>query len=159
MGTHCYGITLITSHETWLVHTSVYQFTMPNAKKTSQNVIRCLSETTTTAIQFPAQHQMLILFRRIKKVPQFFIVLQVSRPYSNIYISIQVVQLDTLLLRADGRKTIISFEFCNGEQGGGGEKYICTNIVHKMCQFFVSFFICIHSVQRSSSQADSWKKK
>ena len=134
MGTHCYGITLITSHETWLVHTSVYQFTMPNAKKTSQNVIQCLSETTAI------QRQMLILFRRIKKCPSSslsskchdLIVIFTGCP-----ISIQVVQLDTLLLRADGRKTIISFEFCNRER----EKQVspcakCANFFFLSCFAF-----------------------
>ena len=126
---HGEGDTLLWYHldnKPWLVHTSVYQFTMPNAKKTSQNVIRCLSETTTAAIHFPAQRQMLILFRRIKKCPSSSLSSKCHDLiviFTGCLISIQVVQLDTLLLRAEGRKTIISFEFCNREQGGG-EKYI-----------------------------------
>ena len=54
---------------------------------------------------------------------------------------------------------LLNFAIESKEEEEERNKYIIsTNIVRKMCQFFVSFFICIHSVQQSSSQADSWKK-
>ena len=109
MGTHCYGITLITSHETWLVHTSVYQFTMPNAKKNFSK----RDPMSFRNDRHPAR-QMLILFRRIKNALVLHCPPSVTTLiFTGCPISIQV-QLDTLLLRWE---TIISFEHSSEIRG------------------------------------------